>query len=170
MRKIGWEGFWSVMGLVPVFEKFEGRQSLCPPSQSPQIPPLQGFTPPPPPFFRIVFLTAFFSSHSGFASPLLSLPILVLLHTNLEPSLTEVMPTLNNHLSDQVHSQVTKLDPRLHQVRWCLSPLWRVTSSTPEPGLEPPRAHCAAARHRPAVNSNLRDLPGGHLDIEHLTR
>ena len=52
MRKIGWEGFWSVMGLVPVFEKFEGRQSLCPPSQSPQIPPLQGFTPPPPPFLK----------------------------------------------------------------------------------------------------------------------
>ena len=116
MRKIGWEGFWSVMGLVPVFEKFEGRQSLCPPSQSPQIPPLQGFTPPPPPFFRIVFLTAFFSSHSGFASPLLFLPILVLLHTNLEPSLTEVMPTPNTHLSNQLHRQVTKLDPR-HQVR-----------------------------------------------------
>ena len=121
------------------------------------------------PLFEEVSLTAFFSSHSGFASPLLFLPILVLLHTNLEPSLTEVMPTPNTHLSDQLHRQVTKLDPR-HQVRWCLSPLWRVTSSTPEPGLEPPRAHCAAARHRPAVNSNLRDLPGGHLDIELLTR
>ena len=87
-----------------------------------------------------------------FASPLLYLPILVLLHTNLESSLTEVMPTPNTHLSDQLHRQVTKLDPR-HQVRWCLSPLWRVTSSTPEPGLEPPRAHCAAARHRPAVQA-----------------
>ena len=103
MRKIGWERFWSVMGVVQVFqvfEKFEGRQSLCPPSQSPQIPPLLGFTPPPPPFFKVVSLTAFFSSHSGFASPLLFFPILVLLHTNLEPSLTEVMPTTNNHLSD----------------------------------------------------------------------
>ena len=26
MRKIGWERFWVVMGVVPVFEKFEGRQ------------------------------------------------------------------------------------------------------------------------------------------------
>ena len=64
----------------------------------------------------MVSLTAFFSSHSGFASPLLFLPILVLLHTNLEPSLTEVMPTPNTHLSNQLHRQVTKLDPR-HQVR-----------------------------------------------------